>query len=53
MDLAAVAVPAGFRGDGLPIGVTFHAPAGGDAMLARLGSMLASPSLSPSRVAES
>jgi allophanate hydrolase len=53
MDLAAVAVPAGFRGDGLPIGVTFHASAGGDAMLARLGSMLASPSLSPSRVAES
>jgi Asp-tRNA(Asn)/Glu-tRNA(Gln) amidotransferase A subunit family amidase len=52
-DLAAVAVPAGFRGDGLPIGVTFHALAGGDAMLARLGSMLASPSLTPSRVAES
>jgi allophanate hydrolase len=26
MDLAAVAVPAGFRGDGLPFGVTFIAP---------------------------
>jgi allophanate hydrolase len=41
MDLAAIAVPAGVRGDGLPIGVTFHAPAGSDEMLADLASVLA------------
>ena len=40
MDLAAVAVPAGFRADGLPIGVTFHGPAGRDRMLASLASLL-------------
>ena len=43
MDLAALAVPAGFRADGLPVGVTFHAPAGSDALLARLASILTSP----------
>jgi allophanate hydrolase len=41
MDLAAIAVPAGVRGDGLPIGVTFHAPAGSDELLADLASVLA------------
>jgi allophanate hydrolase len=40
MDLAALAVPAGFRGDGLPLGVTLHAPAGGDALVARLAAVL-------------
>ena len=40
MDLAAVAVPAGFRGDGLPIGVTVHASAGRDRMLAGLAAAL-------------
>lgn len=33
LDLAAVAVPAGFRADGLPFGVTFLAPAGSDGEL--------------------
>jgi allophanate hydrolase len=40
MDLAAIAVPAGFRGDGLPVGVTLHAPAGSDETLARLAAAL-------------
>jgi allophanate hydrolase len=40
MDLAAVAVPAGFRGDGLPVGVTLHGPAGSDGLLAGLASVL-------------
>jgi allophanate hydrolase len=43
MDLAAIAVPAGFRSDGLPLGVTFHAPAGSDATLAGLASALTTP----------
>jgi allophanate hydrolase len=34
LDLAAVAVPAGFRGDGLPFGVTFVGAWGQDARLA-------------------
>lgn len=33
LDLAAVAVPAGFRGNGLPFGVTLCAPAFSDALL--------------------
>ncbi len=36
LDLAAIAIPAGFRGDGLPTGVTFLAPAGSDHALALL-----------------
>lgn len=36
-DLSALAVPAGFREDGLPMGVTFMAPAFGDDFLAGLG----------------
>jgi allophanate hydrolase len=36
MDLAAIAVPAGFRADGLPFGITYIAPAGQDAKLAEL-----------------
>ena len=36
LDLAAIAVPAGFRGDGLPAGVTLLAPAGSDHALALL-----------------
>ena len=38
LDLCALAVPNGMRADGLPTGVTFIAPAGGEAMLGRLGS---------------
>ncbi len=37
LDLAALAVPAGFRPDGLPFGVTLIAPAWHDAALASLG----------------
>jgi allophanate hydrolase len=33
LDLAAIAVPAGFRADGMPFGVTFVAPAGDDLSL--------------------
>lgn len=40
LDLAAVAVPAGFRPDGLPLGVTVMAPAFADAALLALGARL-------------
>jgi allophanate hydrolase len=40
MDLAAVAVPAGFRGDGLPFGVTFVAPRSTDRALLALADRL-------------
>ncbi len=40
MDLAALAVPAGFRADGLPCGVTLIARAFEDGMLATLGDKL-------------
>jgi len=36
MDLAAVAVPAGFRGDGLPFGVSLIGPAFSDCDLLAL-----------------
>ncbi len=36
LDLAAVAVPASFRSDGLPVGITLIGPAGSDRMLADL-----------------
>jgi len=37
LDLAAIAVPAGFRADGLPAGITLIAPALGDHALLTLG----------------
>ncbi|MEO8352348.1 MAG: allophanate hydrolase, partial [Chthoniobacteraceae bacterium] len=37
LDLCALAVPAGFRADGLPLGVTLLAPAFADDALAKLG----------------
>jgi allophanate hydrolase len=37
MDLAAIAVPAGFQDDGLPFGISLAAPAFRDASLCRLG----------------
>ena len=40
LDLAAVAVPAGFRADGLPAGATMIAPWGRDAALAAFASAL-------------
>ncbi len=36
LDLAAIAVPAGFRRDGMPMGITLIGPAGSDLMLAEL-----------------
>jgi allophanate hydrolase len=40
LDLSAVAIPAGFRGDGLPFGVTLFAPAFRDPLLAAVGAAL-------------
>jgi allophanate hydrolase len=40
LDLCALAVPAGFRTDGLPFGVTLIARAGHDALLASVGQAL-------------
>jgi allophanate hydrolase len=40
LDLSAIAVPAGFRGDGLPFGVTLLAPAFHDPLLAAIGAAL-------------
>ncbi|HEX3731278.1 MAG TPA: allophanate hydrolase [Opitutaceae bacterium] len=40
LDCAALAVPAGFRGDGLPFGVTLCGPAWTDGWLARAGDAL-------------
>jgi allophanate hydrolase len=40
MDLAALAVPAGFRPDGIPFGVTLIGPALSDGMLASVGDAL-------------
>jgi len=40
MDLAALSVPAGFRPDGIPFGVTLIAPALSDGMLASVGDAL-------------
>ena len=40
LDLSAIAVPAGFRGDGLPFGVTLFAPAFHDPLLAAIGGAL-------------
>ena len=37
LDLCGLAVPAGFRSDGIPSGVTLLAPGGQDALLASLG----------------
>ncbi|HEY6643489.1 allophanate hydrolase [Povalibacter sp.] len=53
LDLAAIAVPAGFRTDGLPFGVTLIAPAGTDRALLQLGAILhlaSSPTLGTSAV---
>ncbi len=40
LDLAAIAVPAGFRSDGLPFGVTLIGPAGTDRALVSIGARL-------------
>lgn len=58
LDLCALALPSGFRSDGLPFGITLIAPSGRDASLCELGSryqqllrlpMGATPHLSPHR----
>ncbi|MDT0497305.1 allophanate hydrolase [Algiphilus sp. W345] len=41
LDLAAIAIPAARRGDGLPFGVTLLAPAGSDHRLAAMAQVLA------------
>ncbi|HVH81364.1 MAG TPA: allophanate hydrolase, partial [Stellaceae bacterium] len=40
LDLSAIAVPVGFRGDGLPFGVTLFAPAFHDPLIAAIGAAL-------------
>ena len=40
LDFAAITIPAGFRADGLPFGVTLIAPAFSDRSLAALGARL-------------
>jgi allophanate hydrolase len=40
LDLSAIAIPAGFRSDGLPFGVTLFAPAFHDPLLAAIGGAL-------------
>ena len=47
LDLAGVAVPAGFRSDGLPFGVTLVAPAGTEAILLQLASEMHPPGIEP------
>jgi allophanate hydrolase len=47
LDLAAVAVPAGFRNDGLPFGITLVAPAGNDEALLRLAARIEGKELVP------
>ncbi len=40
LDCCGLALPAGFRSDGMPVGVTLAAPAGHDRLLARIGERL-------------
>ena len=47
LDLAAIAVPSGLRGDGLPSSVTLIAPAGMDGMLAGLAAIIQARSGAP------
>jgi allophanate hydrolase len=47
LDLAAIAVPAGFRADGLPLGVTLLGPAHSDRELSILGARLHAESSAP------
>lgn len=47
VDLCALAVPAGVRADGLPFGVTLHAPAGHDRVLVALAAAWRDEALTP------
>ena len=40
LDLCALAVPAAFRSDGVPSGITFIGPAGQDSLLASIGAIM-------------
>jgi allophanate hydrolase len=51
MDLAAIAVPAGFRQDGLPFGVSIVGPSFSDASLVALGERYLGETSAPPRVA--
>ncbi|WP_024509158.1 allophanate hydrolase [Bradyrhizobium sp. ARR65] len=47
LDLCALAVPASFRADGAPFGITLLAPAGHDALLAGIGRVFHADTLLP------
>jgi allophanate hydrolase len=51
LDLSALALPAGFRRDGLPFGVTLIAPAFAEAGLLALGERYTEPAQAPVRLA--
>jgi allophanate hydrolase len=53
LDLCAVAVPSGVRGDGLPSSVTLIAPAGADGLIAGVAAAIHGRSASPSIQASS
>ena len=53
LDLCAIAVPPGVRGDGLPSSVTLNAPAGADGLIAGVAAALHGRSASPSIQASS
>jgi len=47
LDLSAIAVPSGMRGDGLPSSVTLVGPSGGDGLLAGVAALIQSRSGAP------
>ena len=51
LDLCAIAVPGGGRGDGLPSNVTLIAPSGADGLLAGIASAIAARSGAPAKAA--
>ena len=51
LDLCAIAVPAGVRGDGLPSSVTLIGPAGADGLLAGLAAAIQARSGAPTKAA--
>jgi allophanate hydrolase len=53
LDLCAIAVPPGFRNDGLPSSVTLIAPAGADGLIAGVAAAIHGHSASPSTPASS
>ena len=53
LDLCAIAVPAGIRGDGLPSSVTLIAPSGADGLIAGLAAAIQARSGGPAKAAAS